>query len=77
MNAPSSGPGSDLNTQMSEESRVHSSDKIQPSPGREGAHLWLVPSGSPGLRIKRLQAQVVGTDLELLFKTFRAGHTGE
>ena len=71
------GPGSDPNRQTTADSRVHSTHKVRPSAGREGAPPQEEPSGSPSLSIKRLQAQVVETDLELLFKSCRAGHTGE
>ena len=46
-------------------------------PGGKGPLLWSKPSGFPSLRRERLQAQVVGTDSELLFKSWKAGHTGE
>ena len=68
MNTPGPGSGRILNRQTTAESRVHSTDKVQPSLGREGAPSQGAPSGSPSLSIKRLQGQMVGTDLELLFK---------
>ncbi|CAM9188122.1 unnamed protein product [Rangifer tarandus platyrhynchus] len=66
MNSPGPGSGRDPNRQTTAESRVHGTDKEQPSPGREGVPFQGPPLGSPSLSIKRLQAQVVGTDLELL-----------
>ena len=77
MNTTDPGLGSDRKGQISAESRVHSTDKVQPSLGREGAPSQGAPSGSPSLSIKRLQGQMLGTDLELLFKSCRAGHAGE
>ena len=66
INTPSFGSGRAPNRQTTAESRVHGTDKVQPSPGREGAPSQGEPLGSPSLSIKRLQAQVVGTDLKLL-----------
>lgn len=77
MNTPGPESGRNLNRQTTAESRVHSTDKVQPSLGREGAPSQGAPSGSPSLSIKRLQGQMLGTDLELLFKSCRAGHAGE
>ena len=66
MNTPSPGSGRDPDRQTTAESRAHGTDKVQPSPSREGAPSQGAPLGFPSLSIKRLQAQVVGTDLELL-----------
>ena len=66
MNTSGPGSGRAPNRQTTAESRVHGTDKVQPSPGREGAPSQGEPLGSPSLSIKRLQAQVVGTDLKLL-----------
>ena len=66
MNTSGPGSGRAPNRQTTAESRVHGTDKVQPSPGMEGAPPQGVPLGSPSLSIKRLQAQVVGTALELL-----------
>ena len=66
MNTPGPGSGRDANRQTNAENRVHSKDKVQPSPGREGTPSQGEPLESPSLSIKRLQAQVVETDLELL-----------
>ena len=66
MNTPGPGSGRDPDRQTTAESRVHGTDKVQPSPGREGAPSQGAPLGSPSLSTKRLQAQVVGIALELL-----------
>ena len=66
MNTPGPGSGRDANGQTTAENRVHGKDKVQPPPGREGTPSQGAPLESPSLSIKRLQAQVVGTDLELL-----------
>ena len=66
MNTPSPGSGRDPNRQTTAESRVHGTDKVQLYLGREGAPSQGEPLGSPSLSIKRLQAQLVGIDSELL-----------
>ena len=71
MNTPGPGSGRDANRQTNAENRVHSKDKVQPSPGREGTPSQGEPLESPSLSIKRLQAQVVETDLELLLSHAR------
>lgn len=58
-----------------EQSPQHRQGAAVPAHGRgpvSGA-----PSGSPGSSVKRLQAQVVGADSELRFKSRRTGHAGE